>query len=145
MNKIIIALVALFLISFCSCNNDTNVAKTRSDIDTTPVKQNDSIQTNHPRVTLDSMKTLVRNFNSHFNRRDTIISKFNRVELIDLLNSMTDDSVKFVVGGHKPDEMEPGRRNKAVICLKASSTDKTTTVYYVGDLCPPPPGCNIEN
>ncbi len=140
-----IASAVFFTILFSSCNNATDNAKTNSDIDTMPVNQNDVVQTAHPEINLDSMKNLVRNFNSHFNRKDTIITKFHRTQLIKMLELMTVDTVKFVVGAIRPDDPESSRRRKAVICLKTLSTDKTTTVYYMGNLCPPPHGCNMEN
>jgi hypothetical protein len=140
----------LLFICTSSCNNETRT-DADSDLDTSkPVAQNFIIDSSRL-IDPAQMRMSFQNFIRNFRRGDSIITKFQVGDLKGLLNSMSDtDTVKFIVGMSTNTigmSTDTSYRNRAVIFVRIPARTATTTTYsYVeGDLCPPPPGCNIEN
>jgi hypothetical protein len=106
----------------------------------------------HDPVTSEEAQNMMRFYVNNARKADHQYTKFNRQELIEILESMPDiDTVKFVMGAFT--ENGPGmKKGKPVILLQAIEQGREqpgglalTFVYYKGAVCPPPDGsCRLE-
>ena len=111
-------------------------------------------------VSSEKAKRMFNKFKSNFKRGQTIISKFDREELIGILQGMnTTDSVIFFVAMHE--DNNPRIKDKGVVLMQVPvpvsserSTSKASVVnsytflnrffYLSGSVCPPPSDCVIQ-
>jgi hypothetical protein len=107
----------------------------------------------HEPVTSEKAQEMMRFFVNNARKADHHFTKFNRQELIEILQSMPEDmdTVKFIMGAFMEDG--PGmKKGKPVIMLQAPDQSREQPgglavkfVYYKGAICPPPEGtCGLE-
>jgi hypothetical protein len=107
----------------------------------------------HEPVTSEKAQAMMRFFVNNARKADHHYTKFNRQELIEILQSMPEDmdTVKFIMGAFMEDG--PGmKKGKPVIMLQAPDQSREQPgglavkyVYYKGAICPPPEGtCGLE-
>jgi hypothetical protein len=106
-------------------------------------------------VSSDSAKKMMNQFVKRARKEDHSFTKFNRMELIGILQGMTEDTVKFVMGAYL-DDVKGNKKGKPVIMMQIKTgTSKPGGSMYInysyleGALCPPPdaPPCSalLEN
>jgi hypothetical protein len=148
MKKLLFPFSILVIIILFAFKNNNDVAKAEN--------KKDIIQSTPPKdISSDSAKKMMKFFVNNAKKSDHAFTKFSRKQLIEVLESMTTDTVKFVIGAYASD-VRPPLRNKPVILLQirmagsvpgGAAFDRFS--YLEGSLCPPPdaPPCNalLEN
>jgi len=106
-------------------------------------------------INADSAKKMMNQYLVKGKKEDHSFTKFSRKELIEILESMDVDTVKFVMGAYL-DDVKGAKRRKPVIMMQIKTTrltpggaDNPFYSYLEGALCPPPdsPPCSalLEN
>ena len=148
MKKLIFSFSFLGIIVLFAFKNNNDVISS--------VTKKDIVQSNPPKdISSDSAKKMMKYFVNNARKSDHAFTKFSRKQLIEVLESMTADTVKFVIGAYASD-VKPPLRNKPVILLQIRTVGSVPGgaafdrfSYLEGSLCPPPdaPPCNalLEN
>lgn len=126
-------------------NNESGVSDDGNKLDTIPQQKSFDINMVN-KISRNSFDTLYKYFKSDFKKGDSVITKFNKAELDSILHNIPGDTVKFVVGLFDNGE----KKGKPMIFLRipvAGDTSASITNYefVLGDLCPPPYPCTIDN
>ena len=69
--------------------------------------------------------------------KTVVFDEFNTADLQDLIKGST--SVKFILAAY-PNDDTPDKKNYPIILLQIMNAEKTT-IYYYGNVCPPPSDC----